>query len=703
MMSSSRPVVLVLLSLLLLLGLCAGSSVSDASWPGDGHLEPQSPAASAAASALFPHVISSDDLEPSDADWDDPNTIKHLMQMTAGSSSSTGATTGAAQVAGLTLTSQDLTLVQCVPTPVLVPSFQFLNANASAVSAVDVNITLSSFVPGLNGGSWGSLTLQDIAGSGITLLGSTGVRQSSISFSAPSLTAANAALASLVYSPAQGLQGVNGSVYISVGAHDALDPQVSALTFARVFFNANASYVPVSIYPIDGQSFSNLQAAVNETVHIPALRVSQLANADDELAVTFQAENGLLTFGQTAGLYFAQTNQSLVWTFVGYLDAVNAALQEVNFTTVCAAGGGCSSTQQAGFTMTVRDFANDTECPVVAALDCTLDVLPDQLQIIEAALPAPSVTPLLDSASNSTVYNVSWIPLTDADWEVTSFTGPVTAYSLLLTSNTSTEGFAEVYRGLGLWFVLSNLSVDTTYTVEVQIWSAAGLSVCPGIIVNGRSPCQPWPASFSTGALTVPGPASLIVSGSSSNSLTFTAGPPADGLLDSLIASIFAGNGSSEALGSPYLIVPVDVAGGEVVEVITGLAPFTPYLIVVQARNQVGLGPATSVVAWTLLSGPAIVGFVASDPSNSNRVVSSGDVLTLSFDQPTNQPAVGSMAEVDALLSFSAPIAASYSGVWLSASTLVITLTSVTTQTPAIGFLTVTVVGRPAQRGPGQR
>ena len=71
---------------------------------------------------------------------------------------------------------------------------------------------------------------------------------------------------------------------------------------------------------------------------------------------------------------------------------------------------------------------------------------------------------------------------------------------------------------------------------------------------------------------------------------------------------------------------------------------------------------ANATVRSTALS-PPLVGdwgrpplpllFSASDPDDGDRVSSAGDVLTITFDKPTNTPAVSSRRELDRLIEFS--------------------------------------------------
>eukprot|EP00966_Prymnesium_polylepis_P090337 2092081-Prymnesium_polylepis.1 len=58
---------------------------------------------------------------------------------------------------------------------------------------------------------------------------------------------------------------------------------------------------------------------------------------------------------------------------------------------------------------------------------------------------------------------------------------------------------------------------------------------------------------------------------------------------------------------------------------------------------------------------PAPTLFVAMDPDDGDSVSSTGDVMTLTFDKPTNTPAVSSRRELDRLMEFSQALGDDYS------------------------------------------
>jgi uncharacterized repeat protein (TIGR01451 family) len=91
-------------------------------------------------------------------------------------------------------------------------------------------------------------------------------------------------------------------------------------------------------------------------------------------------------------------------------------------------------------------------------------------------------------------------------------------------------------------------------------------------------------------------------------------------------------------------------------------------------------------------AGPSIVSFIADDPDNSDSIFSTGDTLTLRFDEATNQPPVGSRAAIDNLFVFSQNIGDNYAGTWTLSNTLVITILDATTdEPPVVGELVATV------------
>lgn len=121
--------------------------------------------------------------------------------------------------------------------------------------------------------------------------------------------------------------------------------------------------------------------------------------------------------------------------------------------------------------------------------------------------------------------------------------------------------------------------------------------------------------------------------------------------------------------------------------------PGSTVSVTVAAQNAIGVSGKSGTVSVSLLSAaPAITAFVgAGDIGNSK--FGSGDTLTITFDQATNEPSVGDKASIDALLSVSQPIGTAYSGAWKNAGReLTITIDNAGGDSPAIGVLTVSVL-----------
>jgi hypothetical protein len=75
-------------------------------------------------------------------------------------------------------------------------------------------------------------------------------------------------------------------------------------------------------------------------------------------------------------------------------------------------------------------------------------------------------------------------------------------------------------------------------------------------------------------------------------------------------------------------------------------------------------------------------------------VYGNGDTITVVFSGNTNQVAVATKGNLDALFSFSQVLGANYTGTWTTATTLVITVVDATGATPpGIGGLTLTLQG----------
>ncbi|XP_078572181.1 uncharacterized protein LOC144859411 [Branchiostoma floridae x Branchiostoma japonicum] len=71
---------------------------------------------------------------------------------------------------------------------------------------------------------------------------------------------------------------------------------------------------------------------------------------------------------------------------------------------------------------------------------------------------------------------------------------------------------------------------------------------------------------------------------------------------------------------------------------------------------------------------PQVVSVVADDADNGDSHWSNGDTLTITFDVETDTPPVATETEISRIMTFNPPLGTSYTGQWLTASVLVITV-----------------------------
>ncbi|MCH7228050.1 fibronectin type III domain-containing protein [Verrucomicrobiaceae bacterium E54] len=184
--------------------------------------------------------------------------------------------------------------------------------------------------------------------------------------------------------------------------------------------------------------------------------------------------------------------------------------------------------------------------------------------------------------------------------------------------------------------------------------------------------------SGAMGAEAPSAPLNLKVNDLNATSCLLTWDPPADSggapILSYLVLLEEVSTGIPQFWTTFDASIPVDT-----------LFPATDYRVEVKAQNSVGTGPAAIETFTTLISGPALLNGVASDPDNGDAVFSGGDVITLSFDVPTNEPDVGSKADLDQLLQSTESLGANYTGVWTQPDRLVITIMDPGLATPFIG------------------
>eukprot|EP00455_Lapot_gusevi_P031335 TRINITY_DN3391_c0_g2_i2.p1 TRINITY_DN3391_c0_g2~~TRINITY_DN3391_c0_g2_i2.p1 ORF type:complete len:687 (-),score=107.34 TRINITY_DN3391_c0_g2_i2:260-2320(-) len=102
-------------------------------------------------------------------------------------------------------------------------------------------------------------------------------------------------------------------------------------------------------------------------------------------------------------------------------------------------------------------------------------------------------------------------------------------------------------------------------------------------------------------------------------------------------------------------------------------------------------------VTLRILPPPLVIqSFEARDPTNQNAIFDSGDQLFITFNQPTNQPSIGSRERVDAVFEFRPSLPGIYVGSWSSPTTAVISFinlvcNSTVCNPPEIGNTTVRV------------
>ena len=89
---------------------------------------------------------------------------------------------------------------------------------------------------------------------------------------------------------------------------------------------------------------------------------------------------------------------------------------------------------------------------------------------------------------------------------------------------------------------------------------------------------------------------------------------------------------------------------------------------------------------------PEIVSLTASDPDGADAVYGNDDVISVTFDQPTNRPAAATKTDLENLFTFSQNLGTDFTGSWASASVLEISIVDSTgAAPPTIGGLTVTL------------
>lgn len=130
------------------------------------------------------------------------------------------------------------------------------------------------------------------------------------------------------------------------------------------------------------------------------------------------------------------------------------------------------------------------------------------------------------------------------------------------------------------------------------------------------------------------------------------------------------------------------------------------YNITLITQNETILSLQEELAALTLLvnsllepqsEAPKIIAVTASDPDNLDDVYSDGVIITINFDEDTNQPGgegTQQKSAVDDMFAFSDSIGQGHNGVWATPDTFVITITNINgAGPPLIGITTVTPTG----------
>lgn len=135
----------------------------------------------------------------------------------------------------------------------------------------------------------------------------------------------------------------------------------------------------------------------------------------------------------------------------------------------------------------------------------------------------------------------------------------------------------------------------------------------------------------------------------------------------------------------------------------TGSAPPTigGLVLTFQPGNGVKNAAATSVDStgsspaatgnWGSRAGPTITSAAADDPDDADAVYGDEDSITVTFSEDTNQVAVATKGAIDTIFSFNQSLGTDYTGAWLAADTLVITVVDSTgAEPPTVAGLVLT-------------
>ena len=94
---------------------------------------------------------------------------------------------------------------------------------------------------------------------------------------------------------------------------------------------------------------------------------------------------------------------------------------------------------------------------------------------------------------------------------------------------------------------------------------------------------------------------------------------------------------------------------------------------------------------------PGLISIVADDADNQDHTIDNGDFLVLTFDMVTNQPSLGTKAQIDDMFDFQGySLGTDYTGTWTSSNILTITVVDATgANLPLSGNIQVKANGSP--------
>lgn len=425
----------------------------------------------------------------------------------------------------------------------------------------------------------------------------------------------------------------------------------ASTSFAVNGLDTNVMYTfRVSAYSDYGWSDVSTDAQATTLPSKPGQPRNLAAPIVSSSSITLSWDPPLLTGGYDVDRYLVQAAQQVagttVWGKVWEGLAVTVVLSNLNPSTTYYYRVMCKTTPYTDAT------SLDSYGPVSSDLAVT------------TSQPAPPAAP---SVTFGTITHESIVCQWAKPYVASAASLPALEYEL----TSEGDGVRLIqYTGTELSYAVSGLTAASKYEFRTRVRFTGGS----------------WSSSSaftaSTTFATVPGAPSAPVSSTVTDSsirITWTA--PADDGGSSISAYRvcgFATDCTKASIGATSYTA-------------TQLSTGTPYAFTVQAMNGRGWGDlSNSTTISTLAQTPSISSLVASG-GTTDKEFNADDQITVSFDLDTNQVAVATKANIDALFSFSVSIGDDYTGTWTSTNTTVITITDPGTATPQIGKLTVSV------------